>query len=704
MKRSIVIAVLIISSCASFAQTKLLIGRTDGKKDTIALNAISQVRFSPSTLPPSLDEQVRSNALSGVEAAFSSVAKLSISEGNAALVLYLHTRPEFAASGIADSGGNVWARFTDGRLLIIANNRTVSEDTTSPSPSISHSNILNKTSDDNMPVSKKARVMNAMGTWFTDPSPVLSGMLTSRGYTVNVQQGTVENLGRVSGDGIFYFDSHGGNGWRRDSSSIIALWTATPRTPQLDTAYKLMLDADELCYVTAKNNLVTHDSATIETHYGITGEFVINHMSFGQDCLIYIDACRSFVGDFISSFIDKSPNASGTFISWSNYVDDSKAYKVMKFVFDRLLGTNISYVPWVEHPPQRPFGIEKIWTDMGSRTPPVNRYADNSVSGNVQIATLEYRIGGGSKLGILAPSIKFLTVDESTQKMTLNGIFGPDPKAVVGGTGSVTIDSIVAPYTSWTKSTIECTIPKSGRGSAGDVIVTAFGHPSNTVQLTEWRGTLTFNQPAIGSQGTFYRFNLHFRADVHSFREQPGGTPKPVTRADVRFMEDSNGEFTIGGDGKRECTQYGCSTVATETWISSSLSIPMWTGLAGGITGFSGSASIFPNEKKVNLHFGGGVGKGLFSHVKLKTTCPDTAPSTVEWDSEFSDLISMPSLGYIPMTINDSYVIQSGQLNTTMSPRGQIVGFCVTQPVADTTTISWTDFTPTWAPSRTAAR
>ena len=47
MKRNIFIAILLTFSFASFAQTKLLINRKVGTKDTIALNAISQLRFYP---------------------------------------------------------------------------------------------------------------------------------------------------------------------------------------------------------------------------------------------------------------------------------------------------------------------------------------------------------------------------------------------------------------------------------------------------------------------------------------------------------------------------------------------------------------------------------------------------------------------------------------------------------------------------------
>jgi len=48
MKHLILIAFLFTSSVVSFAQTKLLINRKDGTKDSIAVNTISRIRLSTS--------------------------------------------------------------------------------------------------------------------------------------------------------------------------------------------------------------------------------------------------------------------------------------------------------------------------------------------------------------------------------------------------------------------------------------------------------------------------------------------------------------------------------------------------------------------------------------------------------------------------------------------------------------------------------
>ncbi len=57
MKRLIIVTVFLVSGVGLFAQTKLIVGRKDGTKDSVALNSISQIKFSSSGInQPSLLE------------------------------------------------------------------------------------------------------------------------------------------------------------------------------------------------------------------------------------------------------------------------------------------------------------------------------------------------------------------------------------------------------------------------------------------------------------------------------------------------------------------------------------------------------------------------------------------------------------------------------------------------------------------------
>ena len=53
--------------------------------------------------------------------------------------------------------------------------------------------------------------------------------------------------------------------------------------------YKEELDEERMCYMFA-----TNDTRAAEFHYAITSSFVREYMSFGENCLIYLDACNGF--------------------------------------------------------------------------------------------------------------------------------------------------------------------------------------------------------------------------------------------------------------------------------------------------------------------------------------------------------------------------------------------------------------------------
>ena len=113
---------------------------------------------------------------------------------------------------------------------------------------------------------------------------------------------------------------------------------------------------------------------------------------------------------------------------------------------------------------------------------------------------------------------------------------------------------------------------------------------------------MTFNQPSLGSMGTYYTFDLHFRADVHSFREKPGETPKPTIETDVGFIDDSQGAFSIAGNAPLDCPPGGgCTSKFYEIWTPSNLSLGL----------------LF-----------GGPGPGLKSSVSVTTVCGTKSETT----------------------------------------------------------------------------
>lgn len=139
---------------------------------------------------------------------------------------------------------------------------------------------------------------------------------------------------------------------------------------------------------------------------------------------------------------------------------------------------------------------------------------------------------------------------------------------------------------------------------------------------------MTFNQPSLGSMGTYYTFDLHFRADVHSFREKPGETPKPTIETDVGFIDDSQGAFSIAGNAPLDCPPGGgCTSKFYEIWTPSNLSLGLLSGMPPN-GGFTGVVAFTPQDKKVNIIIFGGPGPGLKSSVSVTTVCGTKSETT----------------------------------------------------------------------------
>ncbi len=514
-------------------------------------------------------DAVRQASIDAVEQRFAALTWENYDADKAALVQFLQSRPEFEAAG-AGSGASVWARFTDGRLLIIANNRPHAD---SLEPTIPLDAPTLQTPGSELPVSGNARLMNAMGSWYTNTLPVLRPMLQARGYTVNpVTDASVGNLKSVSGDGAFYINTHGGSGKKRDGSDVYALWTSTEFDTVTDNSLKPDWNAGRLAYFTAKHNAVPNrqDTATLATHFAITEEFVGTYMGFGTNALIYLDACGAYGGDkFRNRCAASSDGGTGIVAGWTFGVGDRQAADVTVFTFGRLLGYNPNPIN-PENPPQRAFTYQLVYQDLVNRG--MDKYTDPK-DGSVAFFGFT---PATSEFGLLAPSIKFLWVDEIDRKLVVTGTFGKDPRS--DGTGTVTVNGNLLTIQSWNNDGEEiiCSIPPAGASAAGDVIVTVRGHESNVVRLTEWIGEIRMIMTSgyVGMNLTV-TFSLHLRADVHSFRERPHETPRPASLIRTFGAPDTHGDWSLGGGTTTHHTSFGCNVVSTENWANNSGSLPI---------------------------------------------------------------------------------------------------------------------------------
>jgi hypothetical protein len=644
---------------------------------------------------PVSDDQ-RFTAFDTVMQRFKVVSGSDIATANNELAKYLRTMSVFDAAGVSGNG-SVWAHFTDDRLLIIANNRPPGE----PSAKAFEKKITfpqQKTTE--VPFNKNARVLRGLGTGYFDNTPKIKELVTSRGYVISGEDATVDGLEHVNGDGIVYFETHGADGdimkmvnGKLDSvGSMFSLLTMTPVTRDNDIFYMNDLKSKRLTYFIVKNDTDVTGERVESNHYGITALFVKAYMSFGENSFVFMNACDSYDSDFWQACV---ANNAGVYVGWTRAIISRDAIHASRFLFSRLLGITDPVID-PEDPPQRPFELELVKTEMSNRN--LIQFPDpNNFGGTTNLSFIPSR----STFTLLAPSIDHVDVNESTGQLNLYGHFGTDPGPT---NGIVSIDGVAMVYSHWEQSTIVCNIPGTGPCSAGDVIVTVYGHKSNTVQLTEWKGTMTFNQPSVGSLGAFYTFNLHFRGDVHSSRAIPHETPQPLAQTGGAFMSDSKGNFSLGGSGTGTCTFGTCTDDLLETWSPVyNLNLPYVSNGSLPSQGFTGSATILPSTREVQIFISAYAGGSDSSHLTQTFHCGDST-HTAEIDVPLTNRTVAPQGTLITMTMDESFIIQDGSMNVSGIPAGIIPGFCGTQPSPVTNTIRWSNFQAKFLPQSDAAR
>ncbi|MCI0435744.1 MAG: hypothetical protein L0271_19195 [Gemmatimonadetes bacterium] len=526
-----------------------------------------------------LTDAQRFATLEAVNARIDVLAGTDANSRRAELLSWLESRREFEDAG-TNEDGSLWARFTDGRLLlIIANRDEFPEPAAAPAtgavgaaasrtPTVLTARALAPqlalaTPPAELPASTQARVLGGgeppNGPFMTVFLPALASMLTAGGYQIaETGAGTIDALLRVTGDdGVFYFGGHGGWGTNSAGDNVFGVTTATPLSASNDSTYKgLWLDSSLVYTVPLTPGLrppFQRCPAPCLGYYAFTAKFVEKHMGrFSDGSVIYIGACSSFDAEFRQAFINKN---AAVYFGWTAPFQANVDSEATLYLFDRLLGLNDPGVPQ-ENPKQRPFDYVSVHNDMARPARGLTTSAG---------ARLDYR-PGNTESGLLAPSIKNMHVDEDSSLLVITGKFGSDPRSSGGGEVSINGSSTnQLQIKSWDKEQIVAQIPLSGPNSAGDVVVWNRGRRSNTRRLSQWRGFLPappISSPAAPS-GAPWDFNLqfitgdgtrkweggvdlHFRVDLSSYRDAAGEPPRFRT-IPFQIARDSHGELEASG-------------------------------------------------------------------------------------------------------------------------------------------------------------
>jgi len=334
---------------------------------------------------------------------------------------------------------------------------------------------------------------------------------------------------------------------------VFIAWTSTPRARDgsTDRLYAADLNDRSLTmFIAIDYEVVSQGNQEylvrrVATHYGITSKFVTKYWSgkFDPNSVVFMSACHSaepLTLDFGMAVLNAGASA---YLGWSDRMLIAQAVVSGAYFFDRLLGTNGSEPP--EVPPQRAFSWGAVLSDMATHPRPngvvpmmdTTSFVENGQA--VQAKMIPLALQG--TFTQLAPSIESLQVDEQNNELIINGYFG-DAK------GDVTINGNPMTIKSWTPGEIHCEIARSGADASGDVAVFASAprQRSNTVQLSEWSGTVTATYFGKGSLKMVWSFNVHLRGDVHERRSEPHETPL-MPGANMVNVLDSNGSYARSG-------------------------------------------------------------------------------------------------------------------------------------------------------------
>jgi hypothetical protein len=620
-------------------------------------------------------------------------------EDRVTFLSWLATQSAFYSVGFA--GEDLYAIFMDGRVVLFVSTpveeydggRTPTGGRSSRSPSLDNSSVRTK----DQPKTKKVSLFDGMGKLFEPKTALaLKGIFdeADAGYLVELKEATIENLKSVSGDGIFYIGTHGGAGNLHSKSgprSIMALWTTELVTDDRDLRYKEDLDKELLCYMFA-----TNDTKACEFHYAITSSFVREHMSFGENCLVYLDACNGFnesiAGNatFRERIISKATNEKATVVGWTGATD---AYReTSQFVFDRLLGANSGGNISQEDPFQRPFDIAPVFADMR------NEGLGIASSG----AQLTYRTTMEREV-LLRPTIESMEIDEYTSSLILKGLFSWDE-------GKVTVNDVSAVITAWSPYEIACIIPETGEGSVGNVVVTsASGIKSNIVPLTEWIIKLNYssNDNGIKLAGVC---DLRLRADIHSRRSKIGETPTKPTYPDyspssgfIFNIKGSSAVYTVTGRKDNVCTMNECRFQVSESPTPKAGRLA-YTHTSEDEPPLFGMYNWGPEMKTVKLSYMTINVVDIASVTEERIKCPDVDEVVVPVDAPYTAWFGFPTSEFdnsITFEIAPNYNIRPGNWTKTIN---QPWGHCNDQG-SFTQSVSWEVTIPKHAPTdETGAR
>lgn len=469
---------------------------------------------------------------------------------------FVRGRSEISDSGLCEAG--VWAMFKNGfPHAVLLNRAPVSLDDSDSD--------FSRTAGTGVPKEGDALLMNAMvSPGYSNEAARILPALEKGDYKPQSKTPSVNALRNIGTPSFFFYSSHGGVVNGLGGVPIFVLSTETVVTPALTMALIPDAQAGLLWSVTVPNDA--------RGFYAITPKWITRYWKFAPSSLVWISACSSQSAAAQGIVQACLGVGAGAVAGYTDVVLASDSDRVQRFMIDRLVGANV--LSPKEATPQRSFDYDKLLVALAQQVG--NSFpARNAMTGTVipgRFVSLKIT-KGTDNLGLLAPSIAYVLIDEMTDKAILKGTFGIETD------GKVFIDGVETTVEQWGENEVRCHLPRSGAGSAGDVQVVVRGHKSNVRRISRWTIEGTYHarpnleEPFQIDGG----MRLVFRADVGEYRADPGKVFIHPTRYAIA-TRDSSAELSAKGIMSTAC---GEGKSETQTWSGEGSWFPLGYNAAG---------------------------------------------------------------------------------------------------------------------------
>jgi hypothetical protein len=341
-----------------------------------------------------------------------------------------------------------------------------------------------------------------------------------------------------------------------------------------------------------------------------------------------------------------------------------------------------------ESPKQRAFNIDDVRGDMANNR---NLVVDPFQNAVLSVFPLQ------DDFGLLTPSIQFLSIQQSPfieDELVIAGIFGTDPGA---GQRAVTINGEPLDVVEWAPTLITASLPND---AAGTVVVEigqgAAPRRSNPVNLTLWKGELIYEHDDPGDLRAEMRLKVDFRADIHSFRDEPHEQPFETTVL-YGAMRTASVSITSGGSYSETVG------ICLNTWTltkGAELASPFGPTKPEGAWNYLGSVDTQHRKLQLNLYALALYEAGTWMYSGPAECGPFTVPLSIALQTEDCLFDSVDALKAIEIDMGPDYDVLAG----SRGPCGVdgMVGPLIDLPAQ--ASMHWSAFAPMYPPDPDAPR